>query len=89
METREGMWRAFLIRALPILLSLGLPLIELPDANSLGASPMNATIFRTLSHFSNRESSEKIAAMVASPIPGMDLTEGRRKELVNGVIGTS
>ncbi|MGD0231071.1 MAG: hypothetical protein ABSC19_12050 [Syntrophorhabdales bacterium] len=50
---------------------------------------MNATIFRTLSHFSNRESSEKIAAMVASPIPGMDLTEGRRKELVNGVIGTS
>ena len=63
---------AFLIRALPTLLSLSLPLAELPDVNSLGAMPIYATTFLTLAHLTNSDSSERIAAIVASPTPGID-----------------
>jgi hypothetical protein len=40
--------------------------------NSLGASPMKATTFSTRSHLSNTGSSARMAAMVASPTPGID-----------------
>ena len=68
MDTNAGMKRAFRNRAFPIFESLGLPLIELPEMNCLGASPMKATTFSTRSHLSNIWSSARMAAMVASPI---------------------
>ena len=72
-DTSAGMKRAFRNRAFPTLESLGLPFMELPEVNSLGASPMKATTFCTRSHVSNIWSSARMAATVASPTPGIDL----------------
>ncbi len=60
------------MRVLPVLHSLGLPLLELSEVNFRGASPIYATTFCIRSHVSKRVSSARMAAMVASPIPGIE-----------------
>jgi hypothetical protein len=66
------MYNAFLSRALPVLHSLGFPLIDDPDRVSFGTSPINANSSRTWLNFESESKSARMVAMVALPMPGME-----------------